>query len=577
MGFFDEAGAVAIAAVADWIASEYPDATAVDEAALSAQQAPTARAGWRIRLTDTTFGILLLGRDFPYEIPTVVIEGAQYQRAPHVEANQRLCLDGDEARANTRDPVGLADHVIQRARALVRGNEAGDHASDYQADFRPYWNRSAVREPGVQTLLRMDPGTREVRAWEGNGITLLADDDETASRWLKHRFGDQHRTMMPALLAWLDPLPAPTEYPETVNDLRRLAPDIQSRLDTLLADGRNKLFVALRGPTSDGRVHGGVIRLDLNRPSGWTGKRQRGGFRPGKSPAPELNACRWRTTRLREAPVDVSLSRRPENLTGLPDKRVTIIGCGAVGSGVARLLVQSGLGRLRLIDPELLGHENIGRHELGSAEVGLSKARALAERLRKAFPTVHDILPLEADWLGVLHKDGEGLFDDDDLVIAATGDWNSEGALSDLHRRRKFSAPILYGWLEQNASAAHAVAIAAHGPHCFRCGFDPLGNLLTPVTRWSGPPLIDGCAAPTSPFGAIELGHAQALIAELAVDLLTGSADPGVRWVWYGRKATITAQGGRWNRNWIMAHGDPGEGARIAPAPWPNREPCPHD
>ena len=263
----------------------------------------------------------------------MVIEGAQHQTDPHVEAGRRLCLDGDEARANTLDPIGLVDHVIKRARALVRGNETEEEVGDYQADFRPYWNRSAAADRAVQTLLSTEPDSRQVHAFEGHGVTLLADDDVSALRWLKHRCGDQHYTMTVALLAWLDPLPSPARYPRTVDDLRHLAPDIQPQLDALLAEGRSKLVVALRGPTGEGRVRGGVMRLELSRPSGWTGKRKRGGFRPGKTPAPEVNACRWRLTRVRDIPLDAAIARRPANLANLSEKRVTIVGCGAVGSG----------------------------------------------------------------------------------------------------------------------------------------------------------------------------------------------------------------------------------------------------
>jgi hypothetical protein len=51
----------------------------------------------------------------------------------------------------------------------------------------------------------------------------------------------------------------------------------------------------------------------------------------------------------------------------LYNKRVTVVGCGAIGSFVAAALVRLGggtgkLGRLKLIDPDDLGPENLGRH-----------------------------------------------------------------------------------------------------------------------------------------------------------------------------------------------------------------------
>lgn len=576
LSFFDEKGSVAAAAVADWIASSLPNSVPVNVCELAQRGGSQPRAGWRIQLTDAAVGILVLDRDFPYKIPRIILLDEEARDYPHVEADRRLCLDGDEARANTSAPIEVVQHVIAQARALVQSNENRQNLDDYQADFNPYWRRSAADEPAVLTLLSRAPRSREVRAYRGDGVTLLAEDDDTASHWLNNQFGDKRRNTSAALAVWLNPLPSPAQYPNTANELRRLAPEVQGDLDRLLADGRTRLFVALRGPSTAERVAGGVIRLEVNKVHGWTGARKRGGFRKGRVPAPEVNACRWGATRLKDSPVDAAISRIPPSIKGLSQRQVTIIGCGAVGSGVARMLIQSGVGRLRLIDPEPLGYENIGRHELGSADVGCNKAVALAKQLRARYPLVSKVWAHDAEWLHVLHENGDSVFDQDDLLISTTGDWNSESALSDFHRDRKIAAPALYGWLEQNAGAAHALAIPSDGTVCFRCGFDPLGTLITPVTRWATPPLVEGCASPTSPFGAVELSQSQALISDLAISLLTGAARPGVRWVWCGRNSSISALGGRWNRGWTAIHGDPGAGAVTVSAPWPTSELCPH-
>ncbi len=65
-----------------------------------------------------------------------------------------------------------------------------------------------------------------------------------------------------------------------------------------------------------------------------------------------------------------------------------LIGCGALGSVIADCLVRSGLRRLGLIDREPLEYGNLCRHVLDGTSVGLSKAAALAERLRRVSPSV---------------------------------------------------------------------------------------------------------------------------------------------------------------------------------------------
>lgn len=79
-------------------------------------------------------------------------------------------------------------------------------------------------------------------------------------------------------------------------------------------------------------------------------------------------------------------SRNPYERAALLRQPIAIVGCGSFGSALADMLVRAGAGKLTLIDPELLGIENIGRHILTSNEVGQPKAHALARRLLEINP-----------------------------------------------------------------------------------------------------------------------------------------------------------------------------------------------
>ena len=50
------------------------------------------------------------------------------------------------------------------------------------------------------------------------------------------------------------------------------------------------------------------------------------------------------------------------------------------------MLAKAGVGRLLLLDDDVLKWENIGRHLLGADRVGKSKSKALAEFLRRQLP-----------------------------------------------------------------------------------------------------------------------------------------------------------------------------------------------
>lgn len=298
------------------------------------------------------------------------------------------------------------------------------------------------------------------------------------------------------------------------------------------------------------------------------------GFRPGHVPADVL-AARRKVRRTQVQRVDAWTDRmRAGDGHGLAEKRVIVLGCGSLGSGVARILLQSGLGRLLLVDPDTFNWVNLGRHELGAESVRSNKATALGERFRPMYPHAREILAEPHSWQAMLRHNPE-VFRECDLVLSLIGDWNAESALNDLQRAGtgQLAAPIVYGWLEEEAGSAHALAIDTIGP-CFRCGFNSTGRIFIPTTEWPkrGPA---GCGGPTSIYGAADLAPAQAVVAGLAIDLLLSRAAAPVRRVWVAPFGTLAQSGGHWHPRWIDTFGDPSPGGRLIATPWPENQACP--
>jgi hypothetical protein len=80
--------------------------------------------------------------------------------------------------------------------------------------------------------------------------------------------------------------------------------------------------------------------------------------------------------------------RTPPEHLGLSEKQIGIVGLGSVGSKVAVSLARSGVRKFVLIDDDLLLPENMCRHELDWASVGVHKADAVKEAIVIVAPEV---------------------------------------------------------------------------------------------------------------------------------------------------------------------------------------------
>lgn len=94
---------------------------------------------------------------------------------------------------------------------------------------------------------------------------------------------------------------------------------------------------------------------------------------------------------------------------------VGIAGCGGLGSNAAVSLVRAGVGRLILVDFDVVEASNLNRQYYFQSDIGRVKVEALADRLREINPKVvldihnHKLTP----------EDVSNLFNEADILIEA--------------------------------------------------------------------------------------------------------------------------------------------------------------
>ena len=112
----------------------------------------------------------------------------------------------------------------------------------------------------------------------------------------------------------------------------------------------------------------------------------------------------------------------------LASSTVVVAGLGGLGSIVSLYLAAAGVGRLRIVDPDIVEIHNLNRQLLYSeADLGLPKAYLAARRLRELRPDLK-VEPLMA----AVSEDNAGeIVRGSDLVVDALDNWEARLALAD--------------------------------------------------------------------------------------------------------------------------------------------------
>ena len=560
-------------------------ATLLSQSELESYKTRRVTSGWRIRQFPGWDGRgldLLVDGDFPYSAPRVGLpHGPRALEHPHVEDDGVVCVLPSQATTSSRDPTGVADYVLREVVALLQSPLSDQ---DFRNEFLSYWSIKTDKGPPFISLLEPCGPSREVVLWRGTHC-VCGENRDAVGEWLvcygvkKPAGGFAFRE---AILIWLPQPLAPNDYPKTNADVHRLVGEKAENslvlLERAASSPLSELHVVIGAPTPHGLCFAAMI---LPSPKS---KELMRGFRPGRVPKSVVASRFLGGKKIRRDTVNradhgwVHGRDQDTRQRTLRTVSVLVLGCGALGSGVARLLAQSGVGHLTLIDDQLLDWPNISRHVLGAGSVSNNKATALADSLRRDFPHLPGIEG-RAVTFGLANRDLIDHLQQFSLVVCTTGEWRVDALVNDLQQSGRASSHILYGWMEAHGSATHALFIPKKGEDgCLRCGFSDEGVPELPVTLWpenGGHFQEPACGAVFSPFGAIELGWAQTLVAEFAIEALLGGIGGATCRTWLGSRSALEAAGGQWSQQWIEAVGDPGEGGVRVARDWPFSPTCP--
>lgn len=236
---------------------------------------------------------------------------------------------------------------------------------------------------------------------------------------------------------------------------------------------------------------------------------------------------------------DDLLYRTPET-QGLADKKVVLVGAGAIGSSIALHLARAGLGDLHVIDKDILEPGNLARHAATLEYVNMSKSQAIAALATQANPYLraqHSTFPI-----GEVPKPtasqpnvSEFLaneFASTDLVIDATADPSVQQYTYEVARTAQTT------WMMADATpgigGGTTVSIKAEDDACYAClqwrqclpADDPEHLPSAPEVDDPGVQPV-GCAERTFTGSGFDLEVVSTQAARVAVATLLADVDGG--------------------------------------------------
>jgi molybdopterin-synthase adenylyltransferase len=168
-----------------------------------------------------------------------------------------------------------------------------------------------------------------------------------------------------------------------------------------------------------------------------------------------------------------------EGMEKIRSAKVCVVGAGGIGNPVITQLTAMGIGKLRIVDRDVVEVTNLHRQHLYTDnDIGRVKVEAAAERLRKLNPTV-EIEPVPTS---VTKYTAESIIKGFDVVIDALDSVDARYALNDACI--KHNIPLIYaGAIGVTGSVC---TILPNRSACLRCMFPELNEEEMPACSTEG-------------------------------------------------------------------------------------------
>lgn len=204
---------------------------------------------------------------------------------------------------------------------------------------------------------------------------------------------------------------------------------------------------------------------------------------------------------------------------------VLLLGCGSAGSYILPELINMGIVKLGLSDPDEFESGNAFRHYLGPHSYGQRKISMMRFYMEYENPLVSiDIVPNLA---GIDDQKLAQVLNQYDIVIVAIGSTDLQRKFNYQFSKVNSTSWFIYNWLDAEGKGSHVLAMRYSQKGCYNCLFfengQPSSQNKVSFTDGSEKVIGNGCGGSFSPYGNNVLVRNTSLVISVLQNIMNSS------------------------------------------------------
>lgn len=214
----------------------------------------------------------------------------------------------------------------------------------------------------------------------------------------------------------------------------------------------------------------------------------------------------------------------------IKEKKVAVIGCGSLGSEIADILAKAGVGKLKLIDNEIIKAHNVVRHLVGLRLLNSPKVESVKNIIENHNPFIE----VKSMPINILDSDANEYLSSHEIGISTIANDDVEGFLNEksvVNKNTVFYARALRGG--KCARIFRVIPGKDACKHCLYLYSKEDNRIFKNIPTDDDLPLLSNeCNNPVRPGSAADLKLISSITAKLVIEFLEKKDGDKNHWIW---------------------------------------------